>query len=133
MKKQNSTPFPEKGGGGGVYIILYHKCRLKSIVKIHKNKLCFYAIFLLTFCVLSIIIIIESEKEVISMITKVQYTAIDSWLKEKTFQNFKTLFIFGFNLKGWQRPIWKCWRIIRNTWITKIYYEIYKLNVDKLK
>ena len=77
--------------------------------------------------------IIVNEREVNKIITKVQYTAIDNWLKEKTFQNFKTLFIFGFNLKGWQRPIWKCWRIIRNTWITKIYYDIYKLNVDKLK
>ena len=40
-----------------------------------------------------------------SMITKVQYSAIDNWLKEKSWQNFKTLFILGFNLKGWQRPI----------------------------
>ena len=38
-----------------------------SIVKIHKNKLDFYAIFLLTFGVLSFIIIIESEREVTSM------------------------------------------------------------------
>ena len=67
------------------------------------------------------------------MITKTQYLAIDNWLKEKSWKNFKALFILGFNLKSWQRPIWKCWRIIRNTWITKIYYNIYKLNVDKLK
>ena len=77
--------------------------------------------------------IIVNEREVIIMITKLQYLAIDNWLKEKTLQNFKTLFIVGFNLKGWQRPIWKCWRIVRNTWITKNYYNIYKLNVDKLK
>lgn len=67
------------------------------------------------------------------MITKVQYLVIDNWLKEKSWQNFKALFILGFNLKGWQRPIWKCWRIIRNTWITKNYYNIYELNIDKLK
>ena len=76
--------------------------------------------------------IIVNEREVISMITKLQYLAIDNWLKKKTVQNFKTLFIVGFNLKGWQRPIWKCWRIVRNTWITKNYYNIYKLNVDKI-
>lgn len=67
------------------------------------------------------------------MITKIQYIAIDNWLKEKTWDNFKALFVLGFNLKKWQRPIWKIWRIIRNTWITKIYYNIYELNVDKLK
>ena len=73
------------------------------------------------------------EREVMSMITKEQYLVIDNWLKEKSLRNFKTLFILGFNLKGWQRPVWKCWRIVRNTWITKKYYNIYELNVDKLK
>ena len=68
-----------------------------------------------------------------SMITKIQYLVIDNWLKEKSWQNFKVLFILGFNLKSWQRPIWKSWRIVRNTWITKIYYNIYELNIDKLK
>lgn len=67
------------------------------------------------------------------MITKQQYIAIDNWLNDKNFKNFKTLFIVGFNLKKWQRPIWKCWRIVRNTWINKIYYNIYEINVDKLK
>ena len=50
-------------------------------------------------------VIIIIEREVVSMITKVQYLVIDNWLKEKTWQNFKALFILGFNLKGWQRPI----------------------------
>ena len=77
--------------------------------------------------------IIVNEREVMIMITKVQYLTIDNWLKKKSWKNFKTLFIFGFNLKSWQRPVWKCWRIVRNTWITKTYYDIYKLNVDKLK
>ena len=77
--------------------------------------------------------IIVNEREVMCMITKSQYLAIDNWLKEKSLRNFKTLIIFGFNLKCWQRPLWKCWRIVRNTWITKTYYDIYKLNVDKLK
>lgn len=67
------------------------------------------------------------------MIKKVQYIAIDNWLKKKSWKNFKTLFILGFELKGWQRPIWKCWRIVRNTWINKIYYNIYDLDIDKLK
>ena len=67
------------------------------------------------------------------MITKTQYIVIDNWNKNKNWRNFKALFILGFNLKGWQRLIWKCWRIVRNTWITKNYYNIYKLNVDKLK
>ena len=67
------------------------------------------------------------------MITKIQYLAIDNWLKEKSWKNFKALFILGFNLKYWQRPFWKCWRIVRNTWIIKTYYNIYELNVDKLK
>ena len=39
------------------------------------------------------------------MITKVQYSVIDNWFKEKSWQNFKALFILGFNLKSWQRPI----------------------------
>ena len=73
------------------------------------------------------------EREVISMITKEQYLVIDNWLKEKSLRNFKVLFLLGFNLKGWQRPVWKCWRIVRNTWITKKYYNIYELDVDKLK
>ena len=59
--------------------------------------------------------IITIEREVVRMITKVQYLVIDNWLKEKSFQNFKTLFVFGFNLKGWQRPIWKCWQRDRLT------------------
>ena len=42
------------------------------------------------------------------MITKVQYSVIDNWLKEKSLKNFKALFTLGFNLKSWQRPIWKC-------------------------
>ena len=67
------------------------------------------------------------------MITKSQYLAIDNWLKEKSLQNFKTLFVFGFNLKSWQRLLWKCWRIVRNTWITKTYDDIYELSIDKLK
>ena len=73
------------------------------------------------------------EREVMSMITKAQYSAIDNWLKEKSLRNFKALFILGFSLKCWQRPVWKCWRIVRNTWITKKYYNIYELDVDKLK
>lgn len=67
------------------------------------------------------------------MITKVQYLAIDNWLNQKSWKNFKTLFILGFDLKGWRRPLWRCWRIIRNTWITKIYYNIYEISIDKLK
>ena len=47
------------------------------------------------------------------MITKAQYLAIDNWLKEKSLQNFKVLFVLGFNLKG--------------------YYDIYELSIDKLK
>lgn len=67
------------------------------------------------------------------MITKTQYIVIDNWNKNKNWKNFKALFILGFNLKGWQRPIWKCWRIVRNTWINKLYLEIYEIDVDKLK
>lgn len=67
------------------------------------------------------------------MITKTQYIVIDNWNKNKNWKNFKALFILGFNLKGWQRPVWKCWRIIRNTWINKIYLNIYEVDVDKLK
>ena len=67
------------------------------------------------------------------MITKTQYIVIDNWNKNKNWKNFKALFILGFNLKSWQRPIWKCWRIVRNTWINKKYLEIYEINLDKLK
>ena len=67
------------------------------------------------------------------MITKTQYIVIDNWNKNKNWKNFKALFILDFNLKSWQRPIWKCWRIVRNTWINKKYLEIYEINVDKLK
>ena len=77
--------------------------------------------------------IIIIEREVMIMITKTQYIVIDNWNKNKNWKNFKVLFILGFNLKSWQRPIWKCWRIVRNTWVNKKYLEIYEINVDKLK
>ena len=77
--------------------------------------------------------IIIIEREVMIMITKTQYIVIDNWNKNKNWKNFKALFILGFNLKSWQRPIWKCWRIVRNTWVNKKYLEIYEINVDKLK
>ena len=77
--------------------------------------------------------IIIIEREVMIMITKTQYIIIDNWNKNKNWKNFKALFILGFNLKSWQRPIWKCWRIVRNTWVNKKYLEIYEINVDKLK
>lgn len=67
------------------------------------------------------------------MITKIEYLAIHNWLQKKSWKHFKTLFILGFELKAWQKPLWKCWRIVRNTWITKKYYEIYDLSIDKLK
>lgn len=67
------------------------------------------------------------------MITKTQYIVIDNWNKKKNWKNFKALFILGFNLKSWRGPIWKCWRIVRNTWINKIFLEIYGIDVDTLK
>lgn len=69
------------------------------------------------------------------MISKNSYNAIDNWNKKKNLKNFCMLYKHGFTYKNlWQRPLWRVWRIIRNTWIIKTKYnDIYLLDESKLK
>lgn len=57
---------------------------------------------------------------------KKTYTVIVEWVEHKSFKNFLKLYKDGFLFNHlWTRPIWRIWRIIRNT-VTKRYDEIVK-------
>lgn len=65
------------------------------------------------------------------MITNFQYTIIDNWNRNKNFKNFCNLYKYGFTYKYfWFRPLWRLWRIFRNTYISKSYLKIYEVNKD---
>lgn len=57
---------------------------------------------------------------------KEAYAVIVKWVEHKSFKNFLKLYKDGFLLNHlWMRPLWRIWRIIRNT-VTKRYDEIVK-------
>ena len=67
------------------------------------------------------------------MITKKQYEIIDNWNNKKSFKNFCLLYKYGFTYKYlFIRPLWRLWRIFRNTCINKKYLDIYTLDEQKL-
>jgi hypothetical protein len=57
---------------------------------------------------------------------KKTYAAIVKWVEHKSLKNFFKLYKDGFLFNRlWTCPLWRIWRIIRNT-ITKRYDEIAK-------
>lgn len=53
------------------------------------------------------------------------YMAIYNWINHKSIKNFCILYRDGFDFKHlWARPLWRCWRIFRNTHINHRYEEI---------
>ena len=55
---------------------------------------------------------------------KKAYNAIVIWVKNPSIKNFFKLYKDGFLIRFiWWRPLWRIWRIIRNT-ITGRYKEI---------
>lgn len=64
-------------------------------------------------------------------ISKDCYNSIINWNRKKNFKNFCMVYKHGFDFKYlWQRPFWRTWRIIRNTWILKEKYQQFNL-IDK--
>lgn len=52
------------------------------------------------------------------------YNSIANWNRKKNFKNFCMVYKYGFYLEHlWQRPLWRVWRIVRNTWVSKKYQE----------
>ena len=59
------------------------------------------------------------------------YDAIVNWVENPSIKNFFKLYKDGFTIRFiWWRPLWRIWRIIRNT-VTGRYKEI--ANDDSLK
>lgn len=64
-------------------------------------------------------------------ISKECYNSVVNWNKKKNFKNFCMVYKYGFRFEYlWQRPLWRTWRIIRNTWILKEKYLQFEL-VDR--
>ena len=59
------------------------------------------------------------------------FEAIYNWMNHKSLKNFCILYRDGFLFNHlWSRPLWRCWRIFRNTYLNNRYNEIV---VDKEK
>ena len=53
------------------------------------------------------------------------YIAIYNWINHKSIKNFCILYRDGFYFNHlWSRPLWRCWRIFRNTHINNRYQDI---------
>lgn len=53
------------------------------------------------------------------------YMAIYNWVNHKSLKNFCVLYRDGFLFNHlWSRPLWRCWRIFRNTHLNNRYNEI---------
>lgn len=53
------------------------------------------------------------------------YMAIYNWMNRKSLKNFCILYRDGFLFNHlWSRPLWRCWRIFRNTHFNNRYNEI---------
>lgn len=59
--------------------------------------------------------------------------AITNWNHKKTFYNFICLYKKGFEKHSimYYCPIWKIWRIFKNTYLNNRYKEIEKLFMNK--
>ncbi len=66
-------------------------------------------------------------------ISENSYNSIISWNEKKNFKNFCMVYKYAFKFKYlWQRPFWRVWRIVRNTWILKEKYQAFN-SIDKSK
>ena len=53
------------------------------------------------------------------------FEAIYNWINHKSLKNFCILYRDGFLFNHlWSRPLWRCWRIFRNTCLNNRYNEI---------
>ena len=53
------------------------------------------------------------------------YIAIYNWMNHKSLKNFYILYRDGFLFNHlWSRPLWRCWRILRNTHLNNRYHEV---------
>lgn len=53
------------------------------------------------------------------------FEAIYNWMNHKSLKNFCVLYRDGFLFNHlWARPLWRCWRIFRNTYLNNRYNEI---------
>lgn len=59
------------------------------------------------------------------MITKLQFEVVSEWNQKRSLRNFARLYRHGFNYEWvlW-RPIWRIWRIFRNTVLTNNYVKL---------
>lgn len=61
-------------------------------------------------------------------ISYVNFIAIYNWMEKKSLKNFIQLYEHGFTYTGirriFARPLWRCWRIFRNTYLNNRYAEI---------
>lgn len=61
------------------------------------------------------------------MLNKKQFIAIYNWVNHKSIKTFIAVYRDAFDINFmWWRPLWRCWRIFRNTYINKRYSEIAK-------
>lgn len=68
-------------------------------------------------------------------ISKECYNSVVNWNKKKNFKNFCMVYKYSFRFRYlWQRPLWRTWRIIRNTWILKEKYQKFNsINESELR
>ena len=64
-------------------------------------------------------------------ISKECYDSVINWNKKKSLKNFCMVYKNAFRFEHlWQRPFFRVWRIIRNTWMLKEKYLQFEL-VDR--
>lgn len=53
------------------------------------------------------------------------YCAIYNWINHKSLKNFFVLYRDGFELRHmWRRPLFRCWRIFKHTYLDGRYKKI---------
>ena len=64
-------------------------------------------------------------------LSNVQLNALHDWNQRHSIRNFLRMYRHGFNYKWliW-RPLWRIWRIIRNTYLTDNYLMLEKMYQD---
>ncbi len=65
--------------------------------------------------------------------TELQYNVVCDWNRNHSVKNFLRLYKHGFNYKWllW-RPIWRIWRIFRNTVLSARYIQLERQYKGKL-
>lgn len=53
------------------------------------------------------------------------FIAIYNWVNHKSIKNFINVYRDSFRFRFmWWRPLWRCWRIIKHTYIDKRYDKV---------